>query len=198
MGHLTPDLLDFVRTWLPEPPARVLEVGCGDGELTRLLAAEGWEATGIDPDPPDGEAFVAVTLEGFRADAPFDAAVAIRSLHHVGDLDRALANLASSLVPRAPLVLFEFAVEHADAVALDWLAARGLPPPVAEEHRAEVTELAALRAGLERRFDLLFAAPVPYLAREAGRPDLEAEENAAVAAGTLLPAGVRLAYAKRA
>jgi 2-polyprenyl-3-methyl-5-hydroxy-6-metoxy-1,4-benzoquinol methylase len=96
----------YVSEWLPPPPARVLEVGCGDGSLTRLLAADGFEVTGLDPEAPEGQPFVRGSLEDFRMDGSFDAAVAIRSLHHVHDLRRALDSLRAALRPHAPLVLF--------------------------------------------------------------------------------------------
>ena len=35
----------------PEAGARILDVGCGTGYFTRRFAAEGYEATGVDPDP---------------------------------------------------------------------------------------------------------------------------------------------------
>jgi SAM-dependent methyltransferase len=195
-SHLTPELLAFVSAWLPELPARVLEVGCGDGELSRRLASAGWDVTGIDPEAPRDGPFVRATLEEFHSDVPFDATVAIRSLHHLDDLDRALANLASLLRPRGRLVLFEFAAEHVDAATASWLTERDLPLPVADEHRSEVWELGRLRGELEARFSELLADPAPYLAREAGRPEQEAEERAAIEDGTLAPSGMRLVYEK--
>jgi SAM-dependent methyltransferase len=197
-SHLTPELLAFVSASLPDPPARVLEVGCGNGELSRKLAAAGWEVTGIDPEAPRDGPFLRTTLEEFRPDAFFDAAVAVRSLHHLEDLDRGLDILASQLHPRGRLILFEFAAEHVDAAALRWLAERKLPPPIEEEHRREIWDLAAQRDRLERRFGELVAEPAPYLAREAGRPELEGEERAAIVDGTLRPAGIRLVYEKLA
>ena len=36
---LAPDVLAYVRACLPPPPARVLEVGAGDGSLAEALRA---------------------------------------------------------------------------------------------------------------------------------------------------------------
>jgi 16S rRNA A1518/A1519 N6-dimethyltransferase RsmA/KsgA/DIM1 with predicted DNA glycosylase/AP lyase activity len=40
MGH-APRELEFLERHLPPAPARVLEVGCGDGRLTRALPDRG-------------------------------------------------------------------------------------------------------------------------------------------------------------
>lgn len=36
---------------LPDGPARLLDIGCGNGEFVRLAADHGWDAAGIEPDP---------------------------------------------------------------------------------------------------------------------------------------------------
>ena len=55
--------LEFARNYLPSPPARVLDVGCGQGELTTALAVEGYEMLGIDPLAPQGDLFRRIRLE---------------------------------------------------------------------------------------------------------------------------------------
>lgn len=41
-----------IRPWLPLPAAgRVIDIGCGQGELVRLLLADGYDAEGIDVSP---------------------------------------------------------------------------------------------------------------------------------------------------
>jgi SAM-dependent methyltransferase len=192
--HLTPELWDFILRWLPERPARVLDVGCGDGTLTRRLIAEGYDATGLDPEAPREEGYLRDTLEEFRSTATFDAAVAVRSLHHLHDPVLGLDNLRALLRPGGRLVAFEFAVEHTDDDARRWLSSEGVAPPVSEPGLNEVTPLGELRAELERRFGVLGSEPATYLAREGGREDLVGAEEAAVRAGILRPAGIRLAY----
>jgi SAM-dependent methyltransferase len=193
-AHLTPELWDFILRWLPARPARVLDVGCGDGTLTRRLVGEGYDATGLDPEAPREEGYLRDTLEEFRSQATFDAAVAVRSLHHLHDPVRALDNLQGLLRPGGRLIAFEFAVEHVDDAARQWLRGRGLPPPVGESSVDEVIPLSDLRVDLDRRFRLLASEPATYLAREADREDLVREEEVATRSGVLRPAGMRLAY----
>jgi SAM-dependent methyltransferase len=197
MAHLTSDLLEFIAGWLPPPPARVLEVGCGEGALTGRLAERGYEVLGLDPDAPDKEGFTRSTLEEFEPRAAFDAGVAVRSLHHLHDADRALYNLRDALVPRGRLVLFEFAIENVDAASERWLTAQGIPHPVTETDHHDVLPLGRLRVQLDRRFRPLVAEPAPYLAREAGREDLVAAEEQAIRAGEIQPAGMRLVLERR-
>lgn len=192
--HLTTELWTFILRWLPARPARVLDVGCGDGALTRRLLAEGYDTTGLDPEAPREEGYLRDTLEEFRADATFDAAVAVRSLHHLQDRVLALDNLKALLRPGGRLIAFEFSVEHLDEAARDWLEVNGLAHPVKESDLDDVIPLAELRAELERRFDLLTSEPGTYLAREVGREDLVGDEDAAIRSEALKPSGMRLAY----
>jgi len=196
VSHQTEDLWEFVGRWLPRPPARLLDVGCGDGISTRRLRTIGFDAIGLDPEAPSEPGFRRSKLEQFEAASRFDAAVAIRSLHHLDDVDTALDRLAGALRRRSRLVVFEFAVDAVDDAARDWLAGQGLPPPIEERWVHEVIPLTTLRKALAKRFRELIFEPAAYHAREAGRPDLEPLEEAAIAAGRLRPAGARIAYEK--
>jgi len=70
----------FVRGQLP-PPARVIELGCASlgGHVPALLRT-GYEATGADPEAPEGPAYVRATFEEYRPEVPADAVVASVSL----------------------------------------------------------------------------------------------------------------------
>jgi SAM-dependent methyltransferase len=192
--HLGSALLGFIDRWLPPPPARLLDVGCGDGRLTRRLRTVGYESVGLDPDAPFEAGFLRLGLEELRCSEPFDAAVAIRSLHHVDDVDRAVAGLARCLPPAGRLVVFEFAVENVTDATEWWLNDHALPLPVAEAHRNEILTFAAVDAALARFFIPLAREPATYLAREADRPDLEPEEEDAIRAAMLPASGIRSAY----
>ena len=96
------DVRAFVRANLPPPPARVLEVGAGEGDLARALRAAGHDVAAIDPDPR-GDGVRGVALHELDEPAgAFDAAVAIVSLHHVEPLELSCARLAELLRPGAP------------------------------------------------------------------------------------------------
>ena len=72
----TPDVHAFVCASLPPRPARVLEIGAGDGTLAAALREDGYDVLAIDPAGGDG--ILQVPL--LELDAPaafFDAAVAV-------------------------------------------------------------------------------------------------------------------------
>ena len=186
---MTPDVLSFVRAELPPPPARVLEVGCGDGALARALAAAGYELLAIDPAAPAGPIFRRTTIEALRDPGPFDAVVASRALHHVDDLDVALAKIAR-LAPL--LVLDEFAWDRLDEPTGRWYdeqrARADDPPPPASEWRRKHRGLHgfdALTEALARHFVERSFARVPYLYRYLHLPELEPREAELIAAGEI-------------
>src|SRR4029077_11402581 len=75
------------------PPGRMLDVGCGNGELARAFARRGWEVAGVDPGsqaPARARAGGVQVHRGTLEDAPwrgpsFDAVVFNHSLEHVPD-----------------------------------------------------------------------------------------------------------------
>src|SRR5690349_14180075 len=104
----------LIRAHLPGP-ARLLEVGCGSGELALALAADGHDVAAIDPRAPDGPIFRQLRLEDLDADEPrYDAVVASSSLHHVDDAAAAVDRIADLLRPGGVILLSEFATEHLD------------------------------------------------------------------------------------
>jgi SAM-dependent methyltransferase len=124
----------FVLGQVGAPPARVLEVGCGDGELAWALARAGHSVTATDPHAPvprpereeEGPDFRRVGIEGFSESGPFDHVVAVLSLHHVEDLSGAVEEIAGLLAAGGSLVVVEFAWDRMDEDTARW-AARRLP-----------------------------------------------------------------------
>jgi SAM-dependent methyltransferase len=104
--------IDFLRSYLPSPPARILEIGCGNGKLARQLNATGYEVVAIDPKAPRGKIFRRIPIEEFEDIRPFHAAIAIVSLHHVSDLRAALDRVHEHLRQDGVFILEEFAYER--------------------------------------------------------------------------------------
>jgi SAM-dependent methyltransferase len=193
----------FVLSNLPPPPARVLEVGCGRGELARALDDAGYDVLAIDPEAPEGPIFRSVTLEELDDVGPFDAAVAARVLHHVDRLDAAVEKLAR-LAPL--LILDEFAPERIDARAKAWYAAQRATladpegPPDLDEWQARHRDLHAsdaVVAALDRHFAGRFFERRPYFYRWLKSPESEALERAGVEAGEVPPVGWRWVGTRR-
>jgi SAM-dependent methyltransferase len=128
---------EFVLGRVGVSPARVLEVGCGAGELARALDRAGHAVTAIDPHLPvfereaEGPDFREVGIEGFSEPGPFDHVVAILSLHHVEDLSGAVDKMAGLLRAGGSLVVIEFAWDRLDGNTAGWALERlpETPPP---------------------------------------------------------------------
>src|ERR1700742_39308 len=89
-----PEVIAYVRAALPPPPARVLEIGAGDGSLAATLREAGYDVTAVHPMAEPDSGVEPIPLHA--VDAPprhFDAAVAVVSLHHVVPLGESLRKL---------------------------------------------------------------------------------------------------------
>jgi SAM-dependent methyltransferase len=137
------ELIDFVLSQLPSPPARVLEIGCGEGELARELAAARYDVVAIDPEAPDGPIFRRTTIEAFADPGPFDAVAASLSLHHVHDLGGVLDKVVRLL--DGPLILNEHAWDRLEPMTAEW-----------EEEHAGLHGYAQMRPELDARFEERF------------------------------------------
>jgi SAM-dependent methyltransferase len=111
---------EFVLDQIGNPAARVLEVGCGEGELARALARVGHSVTAIDPRAPEGPIFRRARIEEFSDPGQFDHVVANLSLHHVEDLGMALGNIVALLRPGGTLIVVEFAWDRIDEATAEW------------------------------------------------------------------------------
>src|ERR1700759_748241 len=94
------ELRAFVRANLPDPPARVLEIGAGSGSLARALRAAGYDVLAIDPRSDHGEDVRPVALADLDEPAgSFAAAVAVVSLHHIDPLEASCRKLGELVAP---------------------------------------------------------------------------------------------------
>ena len=207
--------LDFVREQLPAAPARVLDVGCGQGELTTALATAGYDVLGIDPVAPQGELFRRVRLEELDpADGPFDAVASSHALHHIRDLDHALDLAVALLRPGGLLLLDEIGWDRADEPTLDWLygqrralaaAGHGEAPESLEAQHEEwhaehvgVHGYEALRNAIDERFEERVFVWTPFLHRHHGGTASEVLEQALIDGGAIQALGFRYAGVVRA
>jgi SAM-dependent methyltransferase len=100
---------------VPPPGRKTLDLGCGEGRLSRDLKALGHDVVGIDASPtmlaaakqldPTIETHLADAAELPFSDAVFDCVVAFMSLQDVDDLDGAVRECARVLQPRGRLCI---------------------------------------------------------------------------------------------
>jgi len=100
LGGAALDLLD------PQPGERILDVGCGDGTLTRQIAQRGAAVVGIDNSAEMVAAARAKGIEAFLIgvadiafDSEFDAAFSNATLHWVREKDAAASAILRALKP---------------------------------------------------------------------------------------------------
>ncbi|MFC4119402.1 class I SAM-dependent methyltransferase [Nonomuraea zeae] len=177
---------------LPGPGSRILDAGCGRGELAAELARRGHGVTAIDVSEAAVAASRASGVPALRADLadyyddePFDAVVMSLSLHHMHPLETVLDRASALLGPDGVLVLDEFAWDWANAAAATWfydaaslLAAAGLADFPREAGRDPVTRWreahedhatgAAMLAAVTERFEMADVRREPYLSRYIG------------------------------
>lgn len=111
----------YLHSWVPSAPVDILDVGCGTGSLSLLLAEAGHRVTGVDLAPRMVErARTKLTAAGFAArflvgdaaqpptaDARFDVLLSRHLLWTLPDPEAALRDWVSRLRPGGRLVLVE-------------------------------------------------------------------------------------------
>ena len=199
------EVIGFVAEHLRQPRARILEIGCGDGELATALASDGHSVTAIDPRAPWGPIFQQISLERYEGTTTFDAIVANRSLHHVHALGPALEKITTLLEPDGVLILNEFAWDQMDDATAGWYfshrdeatspasapQSETFPDAWIEEHAGLHTST-VMKEQLEAHFVTRTFEWIPYIARNyLDRADLESQEAESIASGGINAVGFR-------
>jgi SAM-dependent methyltransferase len=202
---LTRELLAFVRSALPAPPTRVLEIGAGKGELALALATAGYEVTAVDPAaPPDSHVQPRSLLE---VQGSFDAAVSVVALHHVEPLEESCAHLATLIPAGGTLVIDEIDIDRYDERATGWWLgqrrARGhhdesSPAQILDGLRHHIHPLTRIHAALQPYFDFGESVRGAYLHRWSLSAELQPAEIELIAEGLLPGVGVRQIAVRRA
>jgi SAM-dependent methyltransferase len=196
---------EFVRRSLPPPPARLLEVGAGEGELAAVLADAGYDVVAIDPQA-EGDVLPVALLDLDAPEASFDAALAVVSLHHVEPLEASYRRLADVVRPGGTLVVDEFDVARFDEPSARWLLDRWRetgqerdrdPADMVAELRAHLHSLEAMRATLGEWFELGEVTRDSYLYRWYLGEEFRAAEEELIAAGSLPRLGARFTGMRR-
>jgi len=124
-----------------KPPASVLEVGCGDGALAKLLIDAGFSVCAIDKNNEavgksraHGVQAIEIGLLEYAPNTEFDAILFSRSLHHIETPENAVRHACTLLKNDGMLLLEDFCRELMDQESALWffglkavLAANGKP-----------------------------------------------------------------------
>jgi len=118
--------LDFVHRSLPREARSVLEIGCGGGELAAGLGAAGLQVFAVDSDEACVAEAKARGVDAVALDWPsavertFDVVLFTRSLHHIHDLDGAIAAAVAALRPGGRVIVEDFRSEGGGARGMAW------------------------------------------------------------------------------
>jgi 2-polyprenyl-3-methyl-5-hydroxy-6-metoxy-1,4-benzoquinol methylase len=119
---------DFVERFLPSEGRRILEVGCGTGELAARLSKDGHAVVAIDSDSESIAAAQQLGVDARIATWPefdegrFHTILFARSLHHIHPLDQSIRHAADNLEDGGSVIVEDFAYESADEKTLRWFA----------------------------------------------------------------------------
>lgn len=140
--------LGIIMALLPQPPARLLDLGCGTGWTSAFFARRGYRVTGQDIAPDmirfaernrdryeaKNLEFIVSDYESMEFEGSFDGAVFYDSLHHAVDERAALASVYRALRPGGVLITHEPGAGHSKsadsirAMELYGVTEKDMPP----------------------------------------------------------------------
>jgi trans-aconitate methyltransferase len=104
----------LIELLAPQAGERILDLGCGSGQLTAKIAETGAQVTGLDRSAEmiagarhnfPGMTFEIADASNFTVDTPLDAVFSNAALHWVTDANGAAASVARALRPGGRFVL---------------------------------------------------------------------------------------------
>ena len=104
---------EFIQSKIPTP-ARILDIGCGDGTFIKLMADHGWDATGLDPAlpfiaTPENLAGKSRLIGGTFADVPqnelYDVVTLWDVVEHVEQPHKLISDAAAHVAPGGMLIV---------------------------------------------------------------------------------------------
>ncbi|KIZ17778.1 class I SAM-dependent methyltransferase [Streptomyces natalensis] len=132
-----------LRSWLPDGPARILDLGCGTGSLALLAVEQGHRVTGVDRSAGmvararaklaghDARFLVGDAAEPPVGEGRFDAVLVRHVLWALPDPAAVLRRWAGLLVPGGRLVLVEGRWGEAEPMGIPGAELTGLVAPLA-------------------------------------------------------------------
>jgi len=156
----------------PQPGERILDIGCGTGQLTAQIAESGATVLGLDSSPAMiGQArqnypklqFVLESADAMRYENEFDALFSNAALHWVLNAQSAAQAMHRSLRKGGRLVAEFGGRGNIQAIETAIIAALGPNPPPSNNYFPSIPEYTALleQAGFEVRFAELYPRPTP-------------------------------------
>ena len=124
----TNSVFAFVERCIAATPAepRILEVGCGKGDLSLRLKTAGYDILGLDKSLAEIEDTTAKGVPAVHGDflsyvdGPFDAVLFTMSLHHMEPLAEVLDHAGRLVKPGGLLLIEDFDYQRVDQATLHW------------------------------------------------------------------------------